>query len=438
MSNPFRFASTASFIVLASMTAGCAGTPKQTVTTSGFGGKANGEIGYATRALTALSSGDVGTAINYAEKAVEKTPDDAGFRALLGNSYFAAGRFASAEAAYRDSLTIYAQQPQVLLKLALSQVALGKTDQAVSFLHSAQGMLDPADYGLALALAGRPSDAVSILDASARLQNADARVRQNLALAYALSGNWSQARIVAAQDVSADKLDARIQEWIRLANPAKPHDQVAALTGVVPAAVDAGQPVRLALRPTATRTAEAPKKADPAFVAASAPQQVAAAESAPTFVPPPPPPPVVEAPPPPPPPALVPEFVAASAPEAVYTAPLPPAKPVARKASAPVRKTSAVLRSGGSKAVVQLGSYRSPEQVSAGWATLTRRYPALKSYLPMRARFDSPKGTFWRLSIQGFGSQSEAQARCQVLKSRGGACFVRTVAGDAPVRMASR
>ena len=441
MSNPFRFASTASFIVLASMTAGCAGTPKQTVTTSGFGGKANGEIGYATRALTALSSGDVGTAINYAEKAVEKTPDDAGFRALLGNSYFAAGRFISAESAYRDSLTIYAKQPQVLLKLALTQIALGKNDQAVRFLNSAQGMLDPADYGLALALAGRPAEAVAVLDASARVQNADARVRQNLALAYALSGDWTQARIVAAQDVSADKLDARMQEWIKLANPAKSHDQVAALTGVVPAAVDAGQPVRLALRPTETRTAEASKPVDPAFVAASAPQQVAAAEPVPAFVPPPPPPPppVVEAPPPPPPPpALVPEFVAASAPEAVYTAPLPPAKPVVRKASAPVRKASAVLRSGGSKAVVQLGSYRSPEQVAAGWATLTRRYPALKSYLPMRARFDSPKGTFWRLSIQGFGSQQEAQSRCQVLKSRGGACFVRSVAGDAPVRIASR
>lgn len=442
MSKPFRFASAASFIVLASMTAGCAGTPKTTVTTSGFGGKANGEIGYATRALTALSGGDVANAIAFAEKAVEKTPDDAGFRALLGNSYFAAGRFTSAESAYRDSLTIYAQQPQVLLKLALTQIALGKTDQAVRFLNSAQGMLDPADYGLALALAGRPGEAVAVLDASARQQNADARVRQNLALAYALSGNWTQARTVAAQDVSADKLDARIQEWIKLANPAKSHDQVAALTGVVPAAVDAGQPVRLALRTTETRTAEAPKPVAPEFTAASAPVQVAAAEPVPAFVPPPPPPPpapaVEQAPPPPPPPALVPEFVAASAPEAVYTAPLPPAKPVARKAAAPARKASPVLRSGGSKAVVQLGSYRSPEQVAAGWETLTRKYPALKSYLPMRARFDSPNGTYWRLSIQGFGSQQEAQSRCRVLKNRGGACFVRSIAGDAPVRLASR
>jgi hypothetical protein len=88
--------------------------------------------------------------------------------------------------------------------------------------------------------------------------------------------------------------------------------------------------------------------------------------------------------------------------------------------------------------VVQLGSYRSPQQVAAGWAHLTQCYPALRGYLPLKARFDSPNGgTYWRLSIQGFSSQREAIDRCQVLKNRGGACFVRGVAGDAPVQIAS-
>ena len=87
---------------------------------------------------------------------------------------------------------------------------------------------------------------------------------------------------------------------------------------------------------------------------------------------------------------------------------------------------------------MQLGAYRQPQYVNAAWTTLTQRYPALRAYLPMRARFDSPKGTFWRLSIQGFGSEREALARCQLLKSRGGNCFVRTQAGDAPVQMAMR
>ena len=87
---------------------------------------------------------------------------------------------------------------------------------------------------------------------------------------------------------------------------------------------------------------------------------------------------------------------------------------------------------------MQLGAYRQPQYVNAAWTTLTQRYPGLRAYMPMRARFDSPKGTFWRLSIQGFGSEREAMARCQLLKSRGGNCFVRTQAGDAPVQMAMR
>ena len=49
---------------------------------------------------------DSATAISLAERAVEASPNDAGFRALLGNIYFAAGRFASAESAYRDSISL--------------------------------------------------------------------------------------------------------------------------------------------------------------------------------------------------------------------------------------------------------------------------------------------------------------------------------------------
>jgi hypothetical protein len=56
----------------------------------------------------------------------------------------------------------------------------------------------------------------------------------------------------------------------------------------------------------------------------------------------------------------------------------------------------------------------------------------------MRARFASDKGVFYRLSITGFSSQREAITRCQLLKSNGGACFVRNFAGDAPVQYASR
>jgi hypothetical protein len=104
------------------------------------------------------------------------------------------------------------------------------------------------------------------------------------------------------------------------------------------------------------------------------------------------------------------------------------------------KKRVAVARRpvGPGDAVMQIASYRTPEQVTAGWNRLTQRYPALRGYLPLKARFDSPNGTYWRLSIQGFANQREAQARCQQLKNNGGKCFVRGFAGDKPVTIASR
>jgi cell division septation protein DedD len=53
-------------------------------------------------------------------------------------------------------------------------------------------------------------------------------------------------------------------------------------------------------------------------------------------------------------------------------------------------------------------------------------------------RFESPRGTVYRLSVKGFASASEAQNLCGALKGKGTSCFVRRVAGDAPVQIASR
>jgi Flp pilus assembly protein TadD len=456
MSNPFRFGTAASAIVLASMISGCAAPQKAT----GFGG-VRSDVGLATRALAALNSNDVPLAIDLGERAVENSPNDAGFRALLGNAYFAAGRFNSAETAFKDSLTLYPGQPHVVLKLALVQIALGKRDDATRLLESAQPAMDPANYGLAIALAGHPNDAIATLEPAARQPGADARIRQNLALAFALAGDWTEARTIASQDVAADQLDARIQQWMQLANPAKPSDQVAALIGVKPAPSDQGQPVRLALRDSDTMLADAAPAPAPAPVADPAPQpQVAAAEptvapAASITVPLPEPEPVLAEAPvhgPAPKPVVAEAPAPASSPMTVLTAaaekvssvvesflpnkPAPAAKPAAAPKPAKVRAAKADR--GNPDAIMQLGSYSTPQQVSAGWDRLTKRFPELRNYLPMRARFDSPKGTFWRLSVQGFESQRAAMARCDELKSDGGQCFVRGFAGDKPVEIASR
>ena len=427
-----RLGSAVSAVALASMIAGCAVPMSRSASVS----KGKAPAAYALRAQMALGTGDYASAVTLAEQAAEATPQDANIRSLLGNAYFAGGRFASAEAAYNDSLSLIPAQPQIILKRALVQIALGKNDAAISGLQAAQGMIDPADLGLALALAGRPDEAVQMLDVAARAQGADSRVRQNLALANALAGNWEAARIIASQDLTADLVDARVQQWMSLAKPAHSYDQVAALVGVTPVAADPGQPVRLALVQTDTRVAQA----DPAPL----PVEQAVVAEAPVYVAPVAEPVAVAQ-------ASVPEqpsfdplaAVAAAASNAkdavvefasnLTSEPAPKAK----KASAPARKAASPSL-GSPKAVVQLGAYSSEERVSAAWATLSKKYPNLRSYSPMVARFDSPRGTVWRLSIRGFDNQQEAIARCQSLRGKGGSCFVRSTAGDAPVQFASR
>jgi Flp pilus assembly protein TadD len=394
-------------------------------------GKAN--LAYALRAQMAIGSGDYTSAVDLAERAAESSPQDAGIRGLLGNAYFGAGRFASAEAAYNDSLALAPGQPQIILKRVLVQIAQGKNGEAVAALQAAQGMIDPADYGLALALAGQPYDAVQVLETAARAQGADSRVRQNLALAHALAGDWAAARTIAAQDLSADLVDARVQQWMALAKPAHAYDQVAALVGVSPAAADPGQPVRLALVQGDTRVAEAAPAPAPV-------QIVAEAANVPTYETPVSQPDAL-APAPAPEVLTVREAVGSAAaispeaPAAYAMASNVAPKPKPAKAKKPAAARPSL---GSAKGVVQLGAFSSEERVSLAWDKLTRRFPTLRNYSPVSARFDGPRGTVYRLSIRGFANQQEAISRCQILRGKGGSCFVRSTAGDSPIQFASR
>ena len=433
----------ATSLSLAFPVAGCAWGGART----GFANKVDTRnIGVALRAQAALEKGDSKSAVQFAERAVENSPTDAGFRSLLGNAYLSAGRFRSADAAFADALALIPGQAGVPLKLALAQAAQGKTDAAMATLETFGSQIDAADAGLAMALAGRPGAAVELLDQAARQPGADARVRQNLALAHALAGDWVHARSVAAQDLPGDQLEARMSEWAGFARPAAAATQVASLIGVAPSASDPGQPVRLAL------------KASPADV------RMAAAEPAPVMP--------VEAPqaaaPSPAEYAEVAAIPSLSAPVAAEPMPIAVAEVAALPLGAaepfesspdvaamvdsirrePVRasgalpkvaqlRRTAAKRFGQSRAVVQLGAYATEAGVKAGWNTISRRHP-LSAYVPASARFQGPRGTVYRLSLKGFASDGEARSLCMKLKASGSSCFVRTAAGDAPVRFASR
>lgn len=440
MNSSLRFGTALGAIALLSTLSAC--SMRQPQAASNFGGKVDTQnIGLATKAQMALAANKLPEAVALAERAVAASPNDAGFRALLGNIYFAAGRFGSAETAYRDALTLLSNQPQVVLKLALVSVAQGKNAQAINFLEAARSVLDPSDYGLALALAGQPQQAAAVLQEAAQQVGADSRVRQNLALALALSGDWTGARSIAAQDVPGDQLDSRIQQWMAMAKPVRASDQVAALTGIAPAAADPGQPLRLALKDSGTRLAALAPVTEQAVTEVAVTEVAVAAPAPLADVP----APVMAAvtpdalaPAPVDMPALI--AVASLAPKARSATPRPGLSPRAAAltdARTLYRRAALNRAAPQSRAVVQLGAYTTRSSIAAAWKKNANRFGALRGYTPLAARFDGERGTVYRLSVQGFASARQAIQMCSSLKRAGASCFVRNAAGDAPVRYAS-
>ena len=400
---------------------------------------------FAAKASAALTAHRAAAAVDAAEKAVAGDPSNAGYRLLLGRSYLAAGRFASAGTSFRDSLTLSPDQPKARFYLALSQIAQGRGADALPALHGLDDAVPAADLGLALALAGDRQTGIQKLIDLVRSGKSDARGRQNLALAFALDGRWREARAVAMQDTPPDRINDQIAGWAELARPqAGGAEQVAMMLGVKPV-VDSGLPTALALATPmpALPTVVAPPVAVAVAVAAPTAMPVAAVAAEPVMVP-------IEAPLPVAtpsnasaaavvlaaqesvkgsdlaPPSLLRERVALT-PRVV---PDTPAVPVSVPAPRPVR------REGGY--VVQLGAYARASAMESAWSRASRLMPRLAGYAPVRAEFRFAGGSLVRLSVAGFGSRADAVQLCQHIHAAGGQCFVRSAAGDSPLQWVRR
>lgn len=406
------------------------------------------------------------------EAALRKEPRDAQIRAALGRAYLRAGRFESAVAVLGDAVVLGDASPRTTLSLALAQIALGHGREALALLQTVQGALPPADYGLALALAGDTNRGVSVLAEAARAGDANEKLRQNLAYAYALDGRWAEARNVAAMDLSPDKLDERLTQWAATARPDGTRARVAGLLGA-PVVSDSGLPTALALRDDVTPAqlaARAPV-AQPvaAPVVAPAPEKelpaLAAHEAAPTPAPAavvatplavsvPVVEPVREAAPEPAPAPEQPsrravggvmawsEVPANPAPVArsvsrpvvqhvAYEAPAPKARPVKMRVAK--AKVEAAPRSATGSHLVQLGAFSNEAN-----AEKARKMAMARS--DMRAHeVTITKATvngreFWRVAALGFDSGS-AQGACGRVKKSGGVCMAmsgKSVSANGP------
>ncbi|WP_312219253.1 SPOR domain-containing protein [Sphingobium yanoikuyae] len=393
----------------------------------------------AEAAEKALADRDGAKAVQAAEAAVQAAPDNAQYRQLLGRAYVLDGRFVSAETAFTDAMTLGNCDSRTIVSLALVEVALGKNDAARDLLAANTDNVPAGDYGLALAMAGDPTEGVRILSAAIQDPSANARTRQNLAYAYALAGRWKDARLVAGLDLAPLAANQRIAQWAGMADPALAPQRVAALMGVTVNGADQGQPAVLALAPAAPDAAPvalAAASTEPAPVLdlpTGSPIEMAAAEPAPaasalntriieTAVPASTPAPAVKAAPKP----MTVLAVAKTKPARAKVAPA--ASPAARMQQVAYIKP---VTTGASAWVVQLGAFNSPAVAKEKWTSMARvngriaAFPVLTSQATVNGR------TFHRIAISGFGSRADAQTLCQSIKAQHGQCFVREGAPNA-------
>lgn len=435
------------FVVKLALSTAFVAVPAMTASTAGFGStdkvsakKAGPEkaYGWAKKAEQALAKGKTDRALTFAELAVEADMQNRDYRGLLARIYMSQGRFVSAERTLMDVMDLGQVDPRTVISLALSRIAQGNVDSAVSLVEANRAIVPVSDYGLTLALAGRSGDAVSILTDAIRTDNASARTRQNLALAYALDGRWRDARIMASQDMAQDSVNERIAEWAQFARPQAYTLRVAGLLKVRANMSDTGQPIRLALNsatPASLAQADVPV-APVEFTAQPPAVELAAVGPAPvtesagfaaveTDV-------QVASP--------VAIAVATQAEAPLIKAPEGPAK--AATSNAPVKLALAEIPASSVSAVsgthvVQLGAFSNVANAQAAWSKYSKRYGVLSGYNSASSTVTVNGRTLIRVAAMGFGNASSANSACRQIKARGGVCLVRNISGDRPVRMAS-
>lgn len=423
-------------------------TALATTTLAGCAGKAAPSAAVsADAARVALAKGKGDKAVTGAEAAVLAAPRDAQTRALLGAAYLEAGRFASAAAALADAMQLGDASGRTVLTHSLALSALGRYAEAQALLAQHERAIDPADFGLAITLAGSPQQGVEALSNALRYGENTPKVRQNLAYAFALKGDWRSARLLAAQDVTADQIDQRLGEWAALSAPQMAVHRVAALLGVT-AKADSGQPVHLALTnfPTNEQLASEAMTQEvapapvagaalaaaelPAADAIAAPVEetgLAAYEPAPA--------PVATSYTPAAPRIVLPSATPTKAPVRVAVA-----KPVAAKPSRAFQ--AAFVRQPGAHRV-QLGSYSSASAASDAWVRFQKRHPELKGAERVVTKAQVNGKTYYRVAAGGF-AKSSAASFCSLVKQSGGGCLAyasaRTLPGAVPgaVKTATR
>jgi Flp pilus assembly protein TadD len=417
-------------VIVATTIVGCSGNALNTHAARALDKTERNLATLAASSERALGKRDFAAAVTAAEAAVESAPDNAEYRTLLGRAYLSAGRYSSAELALADAMTLGAKDARTIVNLSLAKVAIGRSDAARALLADHMDVIPAPDYGLAMAMAGDPEEAVRILTQAVQEPGAGAKERQNLAYAYALSGRWRDARMMAEADLSSLEAMQRIARWAQTAERGAEAVRVAALVGgAAPAASDPGLPQRLALAQDAPMALAAAAPVAPEPVAApeatpepeAAPVAVASVEPAAQ-------PAAAEAP-------LIraqrsPARWAIAAAKPGFSSPL---ASTARPRAAAFRRVALIkpVPNAASGWVVQIGAYDSQAIAQEKWQRMARAGSPYAAFQPVNSTVTIDGRMFHRLAISGFAGREDAVRMCATIRQRGGSCFVRLGAPEA-------
>jgi Flp pilus assembly protein TadD len=140
-----------------------------------------------------LAFGAIAASIDLLQRASAEDAKDWRVRSALGLCYDRLGDFGKADASYKAALAISPDNASIL-----------------------------NNYGLSRVMANDLPGARELLQRAVLLPNADIRVRQNLALVYALSGDMGKAEELTRRDLPPALVGATLEYYRQLAAAAPP------------------------------------------------------------------------------------------------------------------------------------------------------------------------------------------------------------------------
>jgi len=301
----------------------------------------------------------------------------------LGKTHLVYGRFEEGLRAFTNALVHNPTEPKYVSGKAIALATLGQYQSAIVSLHGQQDIRSLSNKTLILAAHGQSKEAVSLLEPVIRSGHGTSRDRQNLAMAYLLNGQESEAFQVSRVDLDAASTHETFTFYRSLNSLSSAERMQALVTGTIKPEWTRTEIANLELQENDARTVAAQRLTQAPVLVAEKPIPVVAEE-----------------------------------------------KPVEDHANYVLTEIPPLVEPEGW--ALQIGAYRTIKNLMRGWTILYRQNGDLLQEIPPRRsevnfgdRKQGPKGFYYRLNAGPLKTLARAKALCKELKARGTSCWIR-------------